>query len=453
METTFPTTRIIPTVSGGNLLLGHTMQFQKDPLNFITKVASEYGPVATYRLGNMTLHAINHPEGVQRVLHDNNRNYIKGEYYKIIRAVAGDGLIASEGEHWLRQRRLMNPSFHRQRISIFSEIMTRRTQAMLDHWEKDGLVDKSLNFAEEMTGLTMGIITESMFSTQFVDHNRKVGRALAYMLEDVNYRFTVPFYPGYSVPTPRNLRARKELQVIDNAIYGIINNRRRQGGGGDDLLGMLMSAKDEDTGEGMTDKQLRDEVVTVFAAGHETTAIALSWLFYLLSKHPEVALRLYAEVDALGDKTPDMSDLPKLVYTRQAIDETLRVYPPAWILNRYTVADDELCGYPIKAGSVVMISPFVNHHLPEFWPDPEKFDPDRFTPDKVASRPRFAYLPFGGGPHQCIGNNFALVEATLVTAVIAQHFRLELAPGTSVVPQPTVTLRPKGGLQMIPRQR
>lgn len=453
METTYHSAHRIPAVSGGNILLGHTMQFQKDSLNFITKVAREYGPVATYRLGNLTLHAINHPDGVQRILHDNNRNYIKGEYYKIVRAVAGDGLIASEGEHWLRQRRLMQPSFHRQRISNFSEIMTRRTRAMLDRWEKEGRTNQVINFAEEMTDLTMGIITESMFSTQFVDQNHQVGRALAYLLEDVNYRYTMPFYPGYHVPTPRNLRARKALRIIDDAIYGIINNRRRSGGGGDDLLGMLMNAKDEDTGEGMTDRQLRDEVVTVFAAGHETTALALSWLFYLLSKNPEVANRLYAEVDALGNKNPDMPDLPRLSYTRQVIDETLRVYPPAWIFNRYTIADDEICGFPIKAGSIVMISPYVNHRLPEYWPEPDKFDPDRFSPDKVASRPRFAYLPFGGGPHQCIGNNFALVEATLVTAVIAQHFRLELAPGTSVVTQPTVTLRPKDGLPMIPRLR
>lgn len=451
MVATYPTTRKIPAVSGGNFLLGHISEFQKDALGFITRVAKDYGDVASYRLGNMNLIAINHPDGVQRVLQENNRNYVKGDYYNKIRAVAGEGLIASEGTHWLRQRRMMQPHFHRQRIAGFAEVMTRRTQEMLERWERNGLVNKPINFAQEMTDLTMSIITESMFSTNFQDPDHKVANAIAYLLEDINFRYIVPYYPGYNIPTPRNLRAREALRIVDNALLGIINERRRQGGGGDDLLGMLMSSRDEETREGMSDQHLRDEVVTIFAAGHETTAVALSWLFYLLSQHPQIADRLYAEVAALGGKTPGMAELAQLTYTRQVIDETLRLYPPAWITNRDALQDDEICGYPIPAGSIVMISPYVTHRLPEFWPDPERFDPDRFTPELSASRPRFAYLPFGGGPHQCIGNNFALVEATLATAVIAQRFRLELAPGTTVIPQTSVTMRPMGGLQMVPR--
>lgn len=452
METTYPAPRTIPAVSGGNFLLGHIGQFQKDTLNFITGVARDYGAVASYRLGNMNLIAINHPDGVQRVLQENNRNYIRGDYFKIIRAVAGDGLIASEGPHWLRQRRMMQPHFHRQRIAGFADMIARRSLEMVDRWEKNGQLNQPFNFAQEMTDLTMGIITEAMFSSNFQDRDHKVSHAITHLLEDVNYRYIVPFYPGMNVPTPRNLRARRALRTVNDAIYGIINERRQKGGGGDDLLEMLMSARDEETGESMSDEHLRDEAITIFAAGHETTAVALSWMFYLLSQNQAVADKLYEEVAALGGKTPGMADLAQLTYTRQVFDETLRIYPPAWITNRDAVEDDELSGYPIKAGSIVMISPYVTHRLPEFWPDPERFDPDRFTPDKVAARPRFAYMPFGGGPHQCIGNNFALVEATLAAAVIAQRFRLELAPGVKVVPQTSVTLRPKDGLQMVPRK-
>jgi len=259
----------------------------------------------------------------------------------------------------------------------------------------------------------------------------------------------VPFYPSLRWPTPRNRRVLAAMRTVDDVVLGIVEQRRRTGEERDDLLGMLMEARDEGTGQAMSDKQLRDEVVTIFVAGHETTAVLLTWVFYLLSQHPDVESRLHAELTAvLGGRAPSMADVPNLRIARMVIDETLRLYPPAWITNRQAVAADEVCGRHIPAGAVVGISPYVMHHLPAYWPEAERFDPQRFASDAAHTRPRFAYMPFGGGPHQCIGNSFALMEATLILACVAQRYRLRLPPGAAVTPKPQATLRPAGGLPM-----
>jgi cytochrome P450 len=240
------------------------------------------------------------------------------------------------------------------------------------------------------------------------------------------------------------------MRTVDDVVLGIVDQRRRGGEERDDLLGMLMEARDEETGQGMAGKQLRDEVVTIFVAGHETTAVLLTWAFCLLSQHPDVEARLHAELaEVLDGRTPGVADAPNLRFTRMVIDETLRLYPPAWITNRQAVAEDEVCGYRIPAGAVVGISPYVMHHLPAYWPDPERFDPQRFAPEAAQERPRFAYMPFGGGPHQCIGNSFALLEATLILAAVAQRYRLRLLAGAVVTPKPQSTLRPAGGMPML----
>ncbi len=438
----------IPTIPPDNFLLGNTLRFQRDSLGFITQAANEYGPVVRFRLANVRFYFITHPDGVQRVLHDNQRNYLKGDFFNILRVVAGEGLITSEGEHWLSQRRLMQPAFHRQRIAGFAQMIARRASEMLDRWELVIHNGQPINLAQEMTELTMGIISEAMFSAQFQDEDHAASGAIAYLLEDLKFRFTIPYYPGIKIPTLRNLHTRRALRALDQVIYGIIRERRKQGKEADDLLGMLMSARDEETGQVMSDLHLRDEAVGMFIAGHETTALALSWLFYLLSQNPEAAERMNGEAAALGGREVELADLAGLTYTRQAIDEALRLYPPAWITNRTSVEEDEISGFHIPAGSVVGISPYATQRLPEFWPDPERFSPDRFAPENSSSRPRFAYFPFGGGPHQCIGKDFALLEATLIAASIAQRCRLELAPGRPVIPQPTVTLRPKEGVWM-----
>jgi cytochrome P450 len=438
----------------GQLFLGSTLDFQRDSLGFITRMAHEYGDVAHYRLGNIEIYQINEPEAIQQVLQSKNHNYIKGEFFGTLRMVAGNGLIVSEGAHWLRQRRLMQPAFHRQRIAGFTGMMVDQTQKMLQVWEQAANSGQALDVARSFTGLTMAIITQAMFSSAYTDRTHRVGAAISHLLEDVNFRFVMPFYPRLNVPTLRNLKARAAIRTVDEVVYGFINERRASGIDGDDLLGMLMSARDADTGEAMTGEQLRDEALTIFVAGHETTAVLLAWVCYLLALHPQAAEQLYAEVDqVLGQRPPSLEDLPKLAYTRMVIDETMRLYPPAWVTNREAVEEDLLCGVRIPAGKVVMLSSYVMQRLPQYWQDPLTFDPLRFTPERSAERPRFAYFPFGGGPHQCIGNSFALTEAALILASIAQRFRLELAPGQAVIPQPAVTLRPKGGLMMAIRKR
>ncbi|MDX1435540.1 MAG: cytochrome P450 [Anaerolineales bacterium] len=434
--------------------LGSSRDFQRDPLGFITRMAREYGEVSLFRLGNLNFHQVAHPEGIQHVLQENNRNFVKGKLFQIIREVGGDGLFTSEGDHWLRQRRLMQPAFHRQRIAGFGETMVHQAQRMLDRWSRADATRSTLDINQEMSDLTMEIITETMFGTQVEADTHAISRAVSHLLSYLNFRFEYPFYPGMRVPTVRNLQARRSLALLDQLVYGMIDKRRRNPDGHDDLLSLLMDARDEDTGEAMTDLQLRDEVITVFVAGHETTAAALTWTFYLLSENQDAEARLHGELEeALGGQPPDMAALPDLKYTRMVIDESMRLYPPAWITNRTCVEDDVVCGYRIPAGDITTLSPYVTHRLERYWPDPERFDPERFNPDTPADRPRYAYFPFGGGPHQCIGNSFALVEATLILAAVAQRFRLRLQPGYEVVPDPQVTLRPRGGMPMMAASR
>lgn len=442
------------TGPAGVPVLGNVLQFQRDPLSFLVDMAVTYGDVARYRLGNISFNQVNHPDGAQRILQDHHHNYVKGELFQILRAFAGDGLFTSEGALWLRQRRLMQPAFHRRRIAGFAEIMTRHTVEMLARWDKRAGADAPLDVAEAFSGLTMAIIAETMFGARLASDTHAVNEAITVLLADINFRFQVPFYPALRWPTPRNRRTLAALRTVDDLVLGIIAQRRASAEERDDLLGMLMAARDEETGAAMSDRQLRDEVVSIFVAGHETTAVLLTWVFYVLSQEPEVEARLQAEVDAvLGGRTPEMADAANLRYTRMVIDETLRLYPPAWITNREAVAEDVVCGYRIPAGSVVAISPYVLQRLPAYWPDPNRFDPERFAPETVHDRPRFAYMPFGGGPHLCIGNNFALLEATLLLATVVQRYRLRLPEGALVVPQPRTTLRPAGGLPLLLERR
>jgi cytochrome P450 len=426
--------------------------FQRDKLGFIRGL-TRYGDVARYRTAHLTWYQVNHPEGVRRVLQENNRNYGKGALtLGFFKPVVGEGLLTSEGGLWLRQRRLMQPVFHKRSVAAFGDLMTDGTLAMLERWRPSLETGTPLDVPAEMARLTLDIVTGALFHAHVGVEPEAVGRAINTLVEDLGYRFEVPFYPPHRVPTPRNRRFRAALRTVDRAVYSIISERRRGGGDGEDLLALLMGARDEETGEAMSDEQLRDEVITLFLAGHETTANALSWAFYLLATHPGEEGRLRDELDEVlgggGRRVPTLDDVPRLAYTRMVLDETLRLYPPAWITNRQAIADDEILGHRIPAGAFVALSPYVLHRHPDYWERPDEFDPERFTPERSAGRPRFAYFPFGGGPRQCIGQGMALVEAQLVLATVLGRCRLRPVSDRPVEAEALATLRPRG-LRMI----
>ena len=436
----------------GNPVLGSMRDFQRDKLGFIRSL-TRYGDVARYRTAHLTWYQVNHPEGVRRVLQENNRNYGKGSLtLGFFKPVVGEGLITSEGALWLRQRRLIQPIFHRRSVAAFGALMTDETLAMLERWRPAIEGGEPLDVPAEMARLTLDIVTGALFHAHVGEEPEAIGRAINTIVEDLGYRFEVPFYPPHRVPTPRNRRFRAAMRVVDRAVYSIIAGRRRDGGDEEDLLALLMGTRDEETGEVMGDRQLRDEVMTLFLAGHETTANALSWALYLISTHPDVEKRLREELDeVLGAKrrVPTIRDLPDLTYTKMVVDETLRLYPPAWITNRQAIAEDEILGHRIPAGSFVSLSPYVLHRHPNYWDHPDAFDPERFAPGRTNGRPRFAYFPFGGGPRQCIGQSMALVEAQLVLATVLGRCRLRPTSDEPAEAEALATLRPRGGLPMI----
>jgi len=426
----------------------------KDPLGLFMS-AAELGDVVQLRFGPRTAYLLRNPEHIKLVLQERNAQYgRKTRGYEAMQLALGKGLLTSEGEFWLRQRRIMQPAFHRDRISRFAATMGNETRTLLSEWRDltAGAAGngKAIDVAAEMMRLTLSIVGRTLFSTDVSAETEIVGRAVTVIQEYVTERsrtlFTCPLY----VPTPGNQRFRQALRDMDEIIYAKLAERRRGGADPGDLLSMLIQARDEETGERMSDRQLRDEAVTMFAAGHETTATTLTWTFYLLSKHPTVLRRLRAELDeVLKGREPTLDDLHHLPYTLMVIKESMRLYPPAWIVGRHASEQDKVDGVIIPKDSIVVISPYVTHRQPWLWENPEGFDPERFTPERSASQPRFAYFPFGGGPHLCIGSNFALLEAQLVLAMIAQRWDLHLVPGHPVELEPLVTLRPRHGMRMI----
>lgn len=441
----------LPEVPGPRrrFLIGSSLEFQHDPLAFILQAARRYGDVATYQIANVQLYQVNHPDGIQRVLLDNRRNYVKGKYWDAIRLVGGNGLLSSEGSLWLHQRRLIQPAFHLQRIAGFAQMIVEHARHMLDRWEPYARSGQPLDIYQEFTLVTMQTITEAMFSIRLEGENQALRTSIHKLLKEMYFRFAVPWYPGLDFPTFRNFRTRRTIGVVDELIYRIIRDRRLERSDRQDLLGMLMAVRDEETGEAMPEQQLRDELVTLFIAGHETTALSLSWLCHLLSTEPEWQARLKAEIDqVLQGRPPAFEDLQRMPTLGMVVDETLRLYPSIWMTYRNSVEEDEVCGMRIPAGVVVGIPPYVIHRLAEFWPDPEKFDPQRFTRENSEGRARYTYIPFGAGPRLCIGNNFARVETQLIAATLLQRYSLQAIPGEKVATRPLITLHPKGSLWM-----
>jgi cytochrome P450 len=420
----------------------------ENPLDYFTRLAREYGDIAGIRVVNFRTIFINHPDTIEEVLVANARKYIKGRVLRANRHVFGEGLLTSEGDFWLRQRRLAQPAFHRAQIASYAATMVEYAQRLLENWQ-DG---EERDAHQEMMRLTLQIVAKTLFDADVARDTQNVGKSLELLLEfGANFRRTL-FVPHW-VPTPTNLRIKREIALIESILYRIISERRASGREAGDLLSMLLHAQDED-GSRMTDRQLRDETITLFLAGHETTASTLSWAWWLLAQNPAAEAKLRAELDAvLGGRAPSLDDLSRLTYVGNVITEALRLYPPAWGLARVAIEDHEIAGYPVKKGMGIAMAQWVVHRDARWYDAPEEFRPERWEGDFLKRLPRFAYFPFGGGPRQCIGNAFALMEATLILATIAQKYRLRLVPGHPVVPLASITLRPRYGVRVLLESR
>jgi len=397
---------------------------------------------------------LNHPDHIEYVLVRNNRNFIKSRGERVSLGFLGQGLLTSEGSFWRRQRRLAQPAFHRERVAAYGEVMVESAERMVATW-RDG---EARDVHRYMMRLTLEIVAKTLFGVPLQPADfEEIGGALAVIAERFTGRGGVFFQVPERVPTPGNLRFRRALRTLDSLIYGILRGRRANGeeaGGRGDLLSMLLAARDEETGEGMGDKQLRDEVMTILLAGHETTANALSWTWRLLARHPEIEDRLHEELEeVLAGRPPAIGDLSRLRYTDAIVKESLRLYPPAWAFGREAVGDCEIGSYHVPAGTQLIMSQWVMHRDPRYYEDPLEFRPERWLDGSTSMLPKYAYFPFGGGPRLCIGQSFAKMEAVLLLATIARGFRLRTAPGERVIPRPSITLRPGDGMWMVLQKR
>jgi len=416
--------------------------FRRDPTGYLTRLHGAHGDVARFRFGPRRLYLLAHPDLIRDVLVTRHRNFIKSLALQRSRVLLGNGLLTSEGPLHLRQRRLAQPAFHRESIAALAADMAGYAAQTADGWRAGA----ELDVVREMNRMTLAIAAKTLFGADVQGEAEAVARALTTALEMFK-RLTNPLGMLLDrLPVPGTLRIRRAREALDATVYGIIDRRRRSGEDRGDLLSMLLAARDvEGDGGGMTDLQLRDEALTIFLAGHETTANALAWTWHLLALHPDAEAMLHAEVDsALGGRLPTAADLPRLAFTRAVLAESMRLFPPAWVVGRQPLEDFAAGGYRIAAGAVVMMSPWVVHRDPRWWPDPERFDPGRWTPEAEAALPRFAYFPFGGGPRKCIGEGFAWMEGVLALATLARRWRLRHVPGSRVTAHPTITLRPAG---------
>ncbi|HWZ58802.1 MAG TPA: cytochrome P450 [Gemmatimonadaceae bacterium] len=412
---------------------------------------AEGGDVSRIRMGPQSLALLSHPDDIQRLLVTDQKAFVKGRALDRVKLLLGDGLLTNEGADHLRQRRLMQPAFHRDRIAAYGAVMAAYAQRTADAWRHSTVLDVH----EAMMALTRDIAGKTLFDLDVGDDPGGVGEAIALSLR--MYRWAVLPFGELSeyVPIPFVRRVQRARARLNAWLAATIQERRLERGDRGDLLSMLIRAGGEegDSG-GMTDRQLRDEVVTLFVAGHETTAVALSWTWYLLSQHPNVEARLHAELDGvLRGALPGAGDVPRLPYTRMVLAEAFRLYPPAWILERRAVSDVEFQGYRIPAGSLVFASQYLVHRDPRWYEQPDLFDPERWSPERAGARPKFSYFPFGGGTRVCIGEQFAWMEGTLILATIAQRWRLRHEPGHEVALEPLVTLRPKYGMRMMVTRR
>jgi cytochrome P450 len=429
----------LPPGPKGTFLGGNLADFRRDRLAFMTRCNREFGPVTALRLGPRRIFLLTHPDPIENVLLTNARNFTKHFALRMNPLVLGNGLLTSEGEFWLRQRRLIQPVFLPSRLATYAADMVAATHRLIDTWKPD----EERNIVAEMKRLTLDITAGALFGADVTGAASAVNSALQVLQDNFIARFNSLIRPPAWLPTPRNLRFHRAMRHLDGIIFDVIRRRREAKQERNDLLSILLRARDEEGGGRMSDRQLRDEAMTLFLAGHETTALALSWTWFLLATHPEVQTRLAEEVcHLLNGRDPKAEDWPKLTYATQVVQESMRLYPPVYTFGRESIADCELNGFHVPAHTTLLISQWVVHHHPNLYEEPDAFRPERWGEPAVKSLPKFAYFPFGGGPRICIGNTFAMMEMVLALATMVQRSRLTVREGEKVVAQPTFTLRP-----------
>jgi len=428
------------------LPLAGLFAYRRGPLPFFQNLAERYGDISYFRLGPQQAFFFNHPDYIKDILVTNHQNFMKGLALQRAKRLLGEGLLTSEGEFQRRQRRLAQPAFHRNRVASYADVMTAYAAQASQGW-RDG---ETLDISEEMMRLTLGIVGKTLFDADVASDAQEVGEAMAVAMDLFN-TITLPFYELLQkLPLPQVRRFDKARLRLDAIIYRLIEERRRSGRDHGDLLSMLLLAQDiEGDGGQMTDAQLRDELMTIFLAGHETTANAMTWTWYLLSQNPEVEAKLHQEIDeVLEGRLPVFDEVARLKYTEMVLAESMRLYPPAWALGRMALNDFEIGGYVVPKNSLVLMSQYVMHRDPRYFAESSRFDPERWTPEAREARPQFSYFPFGGGPRRCIGEGFAWMEGILLLATLAQQWKMRLSPNHPVEIKPVMTLRPKHGMRM-----
>jgi len=421
---------------------------KRNALQFLIDIAHEYGEVVAFKMGPRHAFLCTAPQHVQHVLQDNHRNYTKGPLIRRVMPLLGNGLSTSEGEFWRSQRRLLQPAFHRKRLADYGTVMSTTIGEVLDTWARflDG---QPFDVVQEARHLALNVLLRTLFGTAVRAEELQVSRSFVMAVKHICARGFSAFPLPLWMPTPKNLQFRRTLQRLDATVYRLIEARRSGSGEQGDVLSMLVNAYRDGAKMDNSAQQLRDEVITLLFAGHESTSLVLGWTWYLLAQHPSVASRLRAEVSQqLQQRTPTIDDLSRLPYTRMVLEESMRLYPPAWATMRMAIADDEIGGYRIPAGSLVWLCAVITHRHPDVWDHPDDFDPERFAPHRAAGRSRWSYFPFGGGPRQCIGEAFAMMEAQLALAMVTQRYQLCLVPEHPVAPQPQLTLVPRHGILM-----
>lgn len=430
-------------------VVGALPSLMANPVRFCTRMMLEHKDLVGLDLGFGTIYLVTLPEHIHHVLVENHDNYWKGDVFERTRFLFGNGLVVNEGESWRRQHKLIQPAFAHRRVAALVPVMTEVVERRLAGWEAIADSGQPFEIGEEMMSLTLGIIVKTMFSLSVDDRELEVmARCFCTALEQITIRMATYFLPD-KFPLPHQRATREAVETLEAMVYKIIAERRKSGQDVNDLLGMLLAARDEETGEGMTDREIRDEVMVTLFGGYEATADSLTWTWFLLGEHPGVEETLHEELAAvLGGRTPTFEELTRLTYTLQVAQESMRLYPPFWFLNRTSRGPDEIGGYPIPAGAQILLCPYATHRHPDHWSLPESFHPERFEPEAVAARVRHTYIPFGTGPRMCIGRHLAMMEMQLILAMVAQRYQPRLAPGYHVELKAGTSLRAKGGMWM-----